>query len=115
MADNPGNCHKSGKELRVKDNRSVYESIVLIMQFGINMIVPILMCTVLGVWVAEKTGWKILVVPLFLIGALAGMRNCYVLVKRMIDREKSNKGSREIASEIVAQAKKEEIKDVKKN
>ncbi len=109
------NYHKSGKESQLKDNRNVYESLVLIMQFGINMIVPIVMCTAFGVWVGGKTGWKFLAVPLFLIGALAGMRNCYMIVKRMIDREKSKKGSREIASSIAAQAKREDRRNVKKN
>lgn len=88
----------------MKDNRSVHESIVLIMQFGINMIVPILLCTWFGVWLAEQTGYKILVVVLFLVGAVAGMQNCYKITKRMIAKEQKRKGSREIASEAVAEA-----------
>jgi len=90
----------------VKEDKGIYESLVLIMQFGINMIVPILICTWFGVWLSERTGHKFIVVLLFLTGAIAGMQNCYKLTKRMIQREKLRKGSREIASEIAAQARK---------
>ena len=89
-----------------KDNRSVRESLVLIMQFGINMIVPIFICTWLGVWLSDKTGYGILTVLLFAAGAAAGIQNCYRITKRMIAREQTKKGSREIAEEIVAQAQK---------
>lgn len=90
----------------MKDNKGVHESLVLIMQFGINMIVPILMCTWFGVWLSDKTGYKFLVILLFLAGAAAGMQNCYRITKRMIRREQERKGSREIAAEAAAQARK---------
>lgn len=90
----------------MKDNKGVHESLVLIMQFGINMIVPILMCTWFGVWLSDKTGHKFLVILLFLAGAAAGMQNCYRITKRMIKREQQRKGSREIAAEAAAQARK---------
>ena len=90
----------------MKENKGIYEALVLIMQFGINMIVPILICTWFGVWLSEWTGHKFLVVLLFLAGAIAGMQNCYKITKRMIQREKLRKGSREIASEAAAQARK---------
>ena len=89
----------------MKENKAIYESLVLIMQFGINMIVPILICTWFGVWLSKQTGYKILAVLLFLLGAIAGMQNCYKLTKRMIQREKQRKGSREIASEAAARAR----------
>lgn len=88
----------------MKDNGSVHESLVLIMQFGINMIVPILLCTWFGVWLSDKTGHGFLVVALFFVGAAAGVQNCYRLTKRMIAREQQRKGSREIAMEEAAKA-----------
>lgn len=90
----------------MKNTKNVYETFVLIMQFGINMIVPIFLCTLFGVWLASKTGWKILVVLFFLAGALAGMRNCYIVVRRIIEREKKSRGSQETASEIISEARK---------
>lgn len=73
----------------MKYKGNVYESFVLIMQFGINMIVPILMCTALGVYLSDKTGHKFLVVPLFFIGALAGFQNCFRMAKRVYEKDSS--------------------------
>lgn len=74
-----------------KGNRSVYEALICIAQFGINMIVPIAICVALGVWIAEKTGIKFVSVILFFIGVLAGFRNCYIMAKRMIDRQEKRR------------------------
>ncbi len=71
----------------MKYKKNVYESFVFIMQFGINMIVPILMCTALGVYLSDKTGHKILVVPLFFIGAIAGFRNIFIMAKKVYDKK----------------------------
>lgn len=71
----------------MKYNRNVYESFIMIMQFGINMIVPILLCTFIGVYLGDKFDIKIIVVPLFLMGALAGFRNIYKMAKRVFKQE----------------------------
>lgn len=62
--------------------QGVFRMLVLITQFGINMLVPILLCTLLGAYLGEKLSMPILAVPLFAIGALAGFRNVWVLAKR---------------------------------
>ena len=38
----------------MKYKKSVYQSLVLITQFGINMIVPIFLCTGLGIFIDKK-------------------------------------------------------------
>ena len=38
----------------MKYKKNVYQSFTMIMQFGMNMIVPILMCTMLGVYIGKK-------------------------------------------------------------
>ena len=41
----------------MKYKKSVYQSLVLITQFGINMIVPIFfLCTGLGIFIDKKSG-----------------------------------------------------------
>ncbi len=35
----------------MKYRKNVYQSFTMVMQFGLNMIVPILMCTMLGVYI----------------------------------------------------------------
>lgn len=63
----------------------------MIMQFGLNMLVPIFMCTLFGVWAGEKFNIPVITVPLFIMGALAGFRNIFVMAKKIYqddDREK---------------------------
>ena len=59
----------------------------MITQFGINMIVPILMCSLLGVYIGKKFDMMIIVIPLFIIGALAGFRNVYIMAKKIFEQE----------------------------
>lgn len=70
--------------------QSVFRMLVLVTQFGINMLVPILLCTLLGAYLGKKFSMPILAVPLFLIGALAGFRNVWVLAKKTYNRKDGN-------------------------
>ena len=71
----------------MKYKKNVYQSFTMVMQFGLNMIVPILMCTMLGVYLGRKFDSMILVVPLFIMGALAGFRNIYIMAKKIFEQE----------------------------
>lgn len=71
----------------MKYKKNVYQSIAMITQFGINMIVPILMCTLLGVYIGRKFDMMIIVIPLFIMGALAGFRNIYKMAKKIFEQE----------------------------
>lgn len=74
---------KGIKEVFMKKNHKIFESFVLITQIGITMIVPVLLCTALGVYVAEKTNIKFLAVILIFIGIAAGFQNVYKLTKHI--------------------------------
>lgn len=65
----------------MKINKSVYTTLALISQLGISMIVPIFLCTFIGVKIDEKYGWTT-TIPLIIVGVLTGARNVYVLVKQ---------------------------------
>lgn len=71
----------------MKYRKNVYQSFTMVMQFGINMIVPILMCTMLGVYIGRKYDMMIITVPLFIIGALAGFRNIYRMARKIFEQE----------------------------
>lgn len=75
---------------RKKYDRSVYRSLILISQFGINMLVPIFLCTFLGIWLDKKLGTSFLMIVLFFIGALAGFRNIYIMAKRVYEDKGDN-------------------------
>lgn len=76
------------------DNRMVMDALIMVFQFGINMIVPIFICTLLGVWIGDKTGATWVTVPLFFIGAIAGGNNIYKMSKRIMNS--SSKGSKNV-------------------
>lgn len=61
----------------LKFNRSVYQSLTMISQFGINMLVPVCVCSFLGHFLDKKLGTSYLVIILFFVGAVAGFRNIY--------------------------------------
>ena len=82
------------------NKREVTESFSMVLQFGLNMIIPIAMCIALGVWIGDKYNMDWIVIPLFFVGALAGYTSIFKMVKQYL--KKTDK-----------RAKKE--KDVKKN
>lgn len=75
----------------MKNQKKVFQSLALVMQFGINMIVPIIMCTMLGVWIGEKYDIPIITVPLFIMGALAGFTNIFKMAKKIYGQDKDRK------------------------
>ena len=75
----------------MKNRNIVVQTLSLISQLGISMVVPILLCTVFGVWLERKLTVS-LTIPLIVLGVLAGARNVYVILrhaKNMIESEES--------------------------
>lgn len=66
---------------RRTDYRPVYRAMAMISQFGINMIVPICLMSALGIWLDGKLGTSYWMVVLFFVGAIAGFRNVYIVMK----------------------------------
>lgn len=62
----------------MKQKKNIYTTFALISQLGISMIVPIFLCTYIGIKLDEKFGWST-TIPLIILGVLAGARNVYVL------------------------------------
>ncbi len=61
----------------MKFNRKVYQALTMIGQFGINMLVPIFLCSFLGIFLDGKLGTNFLVIIFFFVGAVAGGYNVY--------------------------------------
>ncbi len=79
----------------MKYKRTVYQSMATISQFGINMLVPIFLCSFLGIFLDRKLETSCFMVILFFVGALAGCRNVFLLAKKIYnDGGKSPYGSR---------------------
>ena len=65
----------------MKYQKEVFQNFSLVLQFGITMIVPILLCTFLGIFLDKILGTSFIVIILFFLGALAGFRNIFILVR----------------------------------
>ena len=74
----------------MKDNKSVAKSLTMISQVGISMLVPIFLCCMLGMFLEKNLGWPAFI-PMFILGALAGMRNVYVLISAIYKEEDKKK------------------------
>lgn len=68
-------------------HRSVYQSLALITQVGINILVPIFLCSFAGIWLDRKLGTSFWMILLFFIGALAGFRNTYIIIRKIYERK----------------------------
>ena len=66
--------------------REITESFSMVLQFGLNMIVPIAMCIALGVWIGDKYDMDWIVIPLFFVGALAGYTSIFKMVKQYLKK-----------------------------
>ncbi len=72
--------------------KSVHKSLMMISQVGIAMLVPIFLCCFLGLFLEKEYSIPAFI-PLFFLGAFAGMRNVYVMLSSIYkeeEREKKN-------------------------
>ena len=60
-----------------KTNRAVASALVLVLQLGINVIVPILLCTAAGLGLAKLFGSKGFTIGGILIGVVAAGNGAY--------------------------------------
>lgn len=77
----------------IKKRKELNESAqayTFILQFAINMIVPIGACTYAGYWLDKKFGTVYIVVIGFFVGALAGGTSIYRITKKMTKKDKTS-------------------------
>ena len=69
--------------------KDVYRNIAMITQIGISMLAPVILCVFIGTWLDERFGWHT-VLPLLILGILAGCRNTWMLMQEMIPKDKKS-------------------------
>lgn len=69
----------------MKKQSLVMRSLTTISQFGINMVVPIGMCSLAGYFFDKWLGTSFFIIVLFFVGALAGFRNIYILARKIYE------------------------------
>lgn len=57
----------------------------MITQFGINMLVPIFLCSFVGMFLDRKLGTSVWTVALFFVGALAGFTNVFRFARKIYE------------------------------
>lgn len=75
----------------MKYKKSVYQSLATITQFSIHMLVPIFLCTFLGIYIDRKLNTSFCVIILFFLGAMAGFRNIYVMARQITEQKEEDK------------------------
>lgn len=68
-------------------HRSVWQSLALVTQTGIHMLVPIFLCSFAGLWLDRRFDTSVWFLILFFVGALAGFRNIRILMRKIYERE----------------------------
>ena len=63
------------------NNRGIVQAFSMVLQFGLNMLVPIVLCLALGIWLGDKYDIDWIVIPLFFVGALAGFNSIFRMAK----------------------------------
>ena len=63
-------------------NKTVLETLTLILQLGIVMIVSIVACTLGFAWIGSKTGADWLAIIGFILGSAGGMKGVWRLVRK---------------------------------
>lgn len=69
-------------------DKSVAQALALVMQFGINMLVPICLMSALGIWLDRRLGTSFWMILLFIVGAAAGGQNVYRMARQVYEGDK---------------------------
>ncbi len=95
----------------MKFNRNVYHSLMMISQFGINMLVPIFLCSFIGIEIDKRCGTSFWVVGLFFVGAAAGFRNVFRFARKIYERPAETRKRMNIEQKEVQYGKRQEDKN----
>ena len=86
----------------MKHRKSVYTTFTLISQLGISIVVPVFLCTFIGMKIDQRFGTSF-TIPMILIGVLSGIRNAYVMIRqatKVMESEKSGNGYWELRKSL---------------
>ena len=68
------------------DNKEIVQAFSMVLQFGINMLVPIGCCLAIGVWLGDKYDMDWVVIPLIFVGIMAGYNSIYRMTKQFLKK-----------------------------
>ena len=74
----------------MKYKKTVWRSLAMVTQFGLSMLVPIFLCSFLGIFLGNWLSLPVLMVPFFLLGAAAGFRHVYIMAKSVFNNHEED-------------------------
>lgn len=75
----------------MKEQKKVFQAITMILQFTLNMLVPIALCMALGIWLDEKFDMPWIIIVLFFVGVLAGFTSIYKMAKPLMKSDRDRR------------------------
>ena len=75
------------KRRRRNDNRTTFQTLALVTQMGLIMIVSIGMPSALGIWLDRKLGTSWITILMFVIGVIAGVQSVYRMIQKIYGDE----------------------------
>lgn len=79
------------KKIRPTNNRTTFQTLALVTQLGLTMIVSIGMPSALGIWLDRKFGTSWITILMFVIGAIAGGQSVYRMIQKIYGDEGQSK------------------------
>lgn len=73
-----------------KSDKKVFQALILVSQFGINMLVPMGLMLWFGMWLDEKLQTSWLTILCFFVGAIAGFQNIYTMSRNLMRSERDD-------------------------
>ena len=87
-------------------NKSVFRSLALVTQIGINMLVSICLMSALGLYLDKKLGTSYIAIILFFVGVIAGAQNAYRLAKQVYTNPKRDSKSKDVEKKDIERSAK---------
>ncbi len=75
----------------MKEQRKIFQAFSFVLQFTLNMLVPIGMCMWLGIWLDDKYDMPWVIIVLFFVGAIAGFTSIYKMAKPLMKNDRGRK------------------------
>lgn len=76
---------------RKNDNRTTFQTLTLITQLGLTMIVSIGMACAVGIWIDRRLGTSWVTIIMFVLGTIAGGQSAYRLIRKIYEPEQQEK------------------------
>ena len=72
---------------RPNDNKKTFQTLALVTQLGLTMVVSIGMTSALGIWLDKRFGTSWITVVMFVMGTAAGVQSVWRMIKKIYSDE----------------------------